>query len=209
VRNNARWYQLVTQALCDYEPHVRAYSPDVLILQYGINECVPRAMPMALHRHLFNWHEHGWRGHRRYKRFLRGRLWPVLRRYQRQVSRVLGSRTQRVAPGRYADELRYLITLARKDTGCLVLVLDVLPPGPSVEHWIPGIGRRRDALNALMRRVVADVADPDVRFVDTSHVVQHLAEDAAPDGVHLSDRGHRAVAEHLADEITEWLPPVQ
>jgi lysophospholipase L1-like esterase len=205
IRSAARWYGLITEALRYYEPYVRAYSPDVLVLQYGLNEAVPRAIPMALHRHMFTWAEPGRRGMRRYKRALQQRLWPALREYQRRVGLVLGLRTQRVSVNRFASELRYLVDLARKDTKCLVLILDVLPPGPSVERWIPGIGARVTRLNEMFRRVVSDVGDDAVRYVDTSAVIARLGADGMPDGLHLSDTGHRCLADLLATEIEEWM----
>jgi lysophospholipase L1-like esterase len=202
VRSAARWYQLVTHALDYYEPYVRAWSPDVLIVQYGVNEAVPKAFPMALHKHLFTWKEHTpWR---RYKWALRRRVWPPLRRYQQVFSRVVGQRSYRVPLRRYADELQYLVELARKETACLVLVLDVLPPGPTVEHWIPGMHARRDAINTTMRDVVRTVDDRAVRFIDTSAGVAALGGHGLPDGIHLSNAGHRIVAELLVREITAW-----
>ena len=39
VRNAGRWYELIDRGVHRYQEQERAWSPDVVVVQYGINEC--------------------------------------------------------------------------------------------------------------------------------------------------------------------------
>jgi lysophospholipase L1-like esterase len=205
VINSGRWYDLIDSGVRRFMEVERTSFADVLVIQYGINECQPNVLPTPLNRHFVTWDQ----GLRRPSRVYRARvapvLWRWLRGYQRWASNVVGMRTWRMKPARFEHELRRLIGWARAEQ-MLVLVLDINPPGDRLRYHLPGVERRAEVFQELLARVVSTVDDPDVRLVPVSEVVAEMGEEAAiPDGLHYSAPAHVAVAELLAAELRPWL----
>jgi lysophospholipase L1-like esterase len=93
-----------------------------------------------------------------------------------------------------------------REERALVLVLDIPPFGPRLEHHVPGLGRRRLVFQEVMADIVGEAADADVRLVAVSEVVEELgAEIAVPDGLHFSPVGHRRIADLLTEEIAGFV----
>lgn len=199
VEHTGGWYWMVTDMRRHYEQGVRNRFPDVLVVNFGVVECQPRTVPTWLHRHLLTWNRSGHPVARAYRGLVAPPLWRVARRWARLTSRLP---TYRLAPERYRYELHRLVAMAREETGALVLVLDIDPPGPRIEHWLPGIRQRWQRYQALTRAVVDSLEDDRVHLVPASLTVEELgAEVALPDGLHRSAAGHRRLAELLAAEV--------
>ncbi|MCW2672829.1 MAG: hypothetical protein JWP14_1418 [Frankiales bacterium] len=202
VTHAGTWFGRICDAIAHYERDVRDHFPDVLVINYGMAECQSDLLPTWFVRHATTWHRTSRGGTRLYRGHVMPRLWKVLRRYQQVTSR-RDTITHRLRPARFVADLTRTIDLARKDCGALVLLLDIDPPGPRVEHWLPGTGRRVDEYNALLARV-ADGYDDSVRLVRAG---AELTDPAAhlPDGLHRSVAGHALTAAMIATEITSWL----
>jgi lysophospholipase L1-like esterase len=98
-----------------------------------------------------------------------------------------------------------MITMAREDTGCLVLVLDIDLFGARARHWLPGSDRRREQYQAILRRLT-DEFDDNVRFVEHSAALSgQQLEEMKPDGIHRNAAGHRLTAQALCAEVLRWL----
>ena len=197
------WFGRICDTIPHYERDVRDHFPDVLVINYGMAECQSNALPYAVVRHATTWHRTSRRGVAWYRKQVVRRVWRVLRTYQRWACAHDDDRTHRQSPRRFVEDLRRLIDMTRKDCGSLVLLLDVDPPGPRVEHWLPGTGRRAERYSAL----IADVADgygDDVRFVPAGALLTDPGTNL-PDGLHRSPAGHLVTARLLAEEITRWL----
>jgi hypothetical protein len=168
-------------------------------------ECQPRVMPTWLYRSFVTWMT----GTRRidvfYRRRIMPTLWAWVRGYQRAATKLVGQSTHRLSPRRFSLELTKTIEQLVADLAPLILVLDVDPVTDKVEHFVPGLQRRVTTYNGLLREVVAGIANPDVRLLETSSLVHQLGIDAAlPDGFHRSSLGHRHVAAMIAAEIAPW-----
>lgn len=202
VRHTGQWFDLVQDLRRRYEPAVRNHFPDVLVLNYGMGEAQPNVVPTWAARHFQSWDRSSHPLAMSYRQHLAPRAWSTLRRLQ---SRTAHWPTYRLSPERYATELRRVITMARDETGCLVLLLDLDPPGPRWEHWVPGMTQRRDQFQAVQDALVAELADPDVRAVRVAHhVAEHGFDVLLPDAIHRSALGHRLTAEALAEEVRAW-----
>jgi lysophospholipase L1-like esterase len=201
---DSEWFGFLKKSLRAYALRVRAFSPDVLIVQFGINELQPWLAPIWLLKHLMTQGEATTRSARAYRRFLAPRLWKGVRGYRRRVAPVVGMRTWQTTPRRFRKALLRLLTQSRLDGRPLVLVLDIEAPGEVLHHFLPGIDKRHRVYQQLLEDVVAEFDDPEVRLVRVTEV---LAEHggASPDGMHYTADGHRAIGERLAQEVVEWL----
>jgi lysophospholipase L1-like esterase len=205
VRNAGRWYEQIDRGVHRFQEEERAWSPDVVVVQYGINECQAPVLPRAVHHHFMTWETGLRRPARAYRRHLAPAAWSALRAYQRWATARIGMHGWRMAPRRFSAHLARLIALARWDHR-LVLVIDLNRPGPRMVHHLPGIDARRDRYQAAVAEAVASAGDRDARLVAASSVVDDLGLDAAlPDGLHWSPLAHRRVAEMLAAEIVPWI----
>ncbi|MGI8537314.1 MAG: hypothetical protein ACR2K2_12680 [Mycobacteriales bacterium] len=189
---------------------MRNHFPDVVVVNFGMAECQPRVVPTWLVRHFTTWDRSSAEMARWYRRELAPPLWTAVRRWQQVGSGRIGSRTARLAPARFAAEIRRIVEMVRAEARPLVLVLDIDPPGPRIVHWLPGIDARVDHYNTVLAGVVRDLGDEEVRFVRSSAIVRELGFDVAlPDGLHRSAVGHRRTAELLAAEVRDWLGTVR
>jgi lysophospholipase L1-like esterase len=201
---HARLYDLAHEGERRWTRDVAPSAPDVLVLNYGILEAQPNVLPTVLNRHLTR-NDTGGPGLRgAWVRHAIPRLWPLARRYQRWAASIVGDRTWRLHPDRLRASLAQIISVATAG-GTLVLVVDVLPPGGRLRHFVPGIEGRVERVNATLRSLVADAGCADVRLVEASAIALQLGPAGVPDGLHLVAEGHRRVALALADEIGPWL----
>lgn len=202
VRHTGQWFGLVRDLRRGYEVRVRNHFPDVLVLNYGMGEAQPNVVPTWAARHFQSWDRSSHPLALAYRRRLAPPAWRVLRRLQRATS---GWPTHRLSPDRYATELRKVVRMARDETGCLVLLLDLDPPGSRWSHWVPTMGARRDLFQRVQDEVVAGFADPDVRSVRVAqHALERGVDVLLPDGVHRDAEGHRLTAEAIAQEVRAW-----
>lgn len=206
VHHTGKWFDMVNEARRRYEYAVRAHYPDVLILNYGLAEEQPNFLPTWIVRHFTSWDLSSRPAAVAYRRYVAPRLWRLARSWQRLAARVSTRFSWRLSPTRFAREMRRIIDLARSDTRCLVLVLDVDPPDGRLLHWIPGLDRRWEQYQAMLRRLIEEIDDPEVRLVANSRSLEELGLAVGlPDGMHRSAVGHVATAHLLADEIIDWL----
>ncbi|MGZ6791705.1 MAG: SGNH/GDSL hydrolase family protein [Mycobacteriales bacterium] len=205
VHVSGRWFDFATSALRRYQQDVRAHLPDVVVIQYGLNESQPWLFPVPLLRHLMTQQS----PHRPTGRWYRERLQPVLwkrvRQYRRWASGVVGTRTWQTTPKRFASTLQQLIRATRHDSRPLVLVLDVDPPSPALTHFLQGMPERHDVVQQVLRDVVAGFDDPEVRLVEVSRIREQAGPEASADGMHYTPYGHRVIGEALAEEVLRWL----
>lgn len=204
VANEARLFELVHEGARRYGADVAPKHPDVLVLGYGCLELQPNVLPTSLNRALST-SVLGGRGLRRvWHRGVRPHAWPAARAWQRWASARVGTRTWRLHPDRYVAELAALVRIARS-TRALVLLTDIIEPGPRIEHFMPGSGRRWERLQADLAAFVRTYDDPDVRLVEVSAIAAAMPHAGTADGLHLTAEAHAAVADRIAKEIIDFL----
>jgi len=204
VRCHARWFGMVDQAADGYETLIRSTQPDVVIVNYGINECMPRFLPNRLTSHLLDWNRPRGAVRDAYRSRVLPRVWPTLRTYQRVAADRAGLITWRMSPARFERELHRLVSAVRDELQSLVLVMGITPPSGDILWLLPHLDARRDVHQAVIERVVASWPRG-VRLIDTASVVSELGDDAVPDGIHFSAKAHTRVAEVIAAEIERWM----
>ena len=205
AHQECRWFDFLHRAMRQYVPRVRAHSPDVVLVQFGLNEYQPWLLPVWVVRHLLVRNEAVSRVAKRYRRHVAEPLWKAVRGYRRRAARLVGLRTWQTTPLRFAGHLHRLLFRLRVEGRPLVLVFDVDRPGPLLQHFLPGVERRHAVYQDVIAQVVRETDDPDVRLFRVSEVTAALGPDAMADGQHYSAATHRAVAEALLAEVTGWL----
>lgn len=206
VTNEARWWEQVHQALARWEGAVHGHQPDVVVMNYGIIDCQAKVLPGWLLRWVYSWRPS-------LHPVARALRTVVVRPLQRLIAtllpllcRLVGQRTARVSPARFRAELARLVEITRRETGALVLVLTINPPGPALRARMPGIDRRAERYSALIRTTVDSLGDPDARVIDVEQVIERVGRSAAiADGLHYTPVGHREVAAELQRSVLGWL----
>jgi len=206
VQNSSHPFNLIHQGARRFmERDQWDHLPDILVINFGFNECRPPVVPWSLLRHL---HKHYWslsRTSDAYRRLVVPRLWKIVRAFHRTASGWVGQRTWRMSPERFERELRRLITEARLEK-MLVLVVDVHPPGRRLLDISPGLTERCALYCRLGAEIVAGFDEDEVRLIPVADLVTEMGtESALPDGVHFSAECHRRAAAMLAAEVAPWL----
>jgi lysophospholipase L1-like esterase len=201
----SRWFDFLHRAMRDYESRVRVHCPDVVVVNFGLNEYQPWLLPIWVIRTLLVQNQAASRTAKAYRRWVAPRLWKWVRAYRRRAARYVGQRTWQTTPRRFEGQLRRLLRNVRVDGRPLVLVMDIDRPNDKLEHFLPGMQSRHQVFQALIERVVEEQGDTDVRLVRVSEVTAALGDGALADGMHYTSATHHAVGEHLADEVVRWL----
>ncbi|MBV9291701.1 MAG: SGNH/GDSL hydrolase family protein [Frankiales bacterium] len=200
-----KWFDFLHRALRDYETRVRSHVPDVLIVQFGLNEYQPWLVPIWLIRHLMVQHRAVGRFATRYRRHIARPAWKQVRGYRRRVAPLVGVHTWQTTPRRFAGHLRRLIRTVRSEGKPLILVLDIDEPSGTLAHFLPNLEPRHAIYQERIARVVASFDAPDVRLVKVSELTRGGGVEMLPDGMHYSPDTHRRVGELLAGEVVAWL----
>ena len=205
AHQECRWFDFLHRAMRQYVQRVRVHTPDVVLVQFGLNEYQPWLLPVWLVRHLLIRNEAVSRVARRYRRHVGEPLWKLVRGYRRRVAPLVGMRTWQTTPRRFEGQLQRLLRQLRVEGRPLVLVFDIDVPGPLLQRFLPGVEKRHAVFQALIAKVVGEADDPDVRLFRVSEITSGLGPDATADSMHYTASTHRAIGEALAVEVTRWL----
>jgi hypothetical protein len=207
VRTVGKASERAKTTLRTWETEILAWSPDVVVLVYGHYESIHYVLPWWLERHANSLRRRPGLVREAYRKYLLRPGWMALARLQSRLDKRFNSTLFRSRPRRVAADLERLIERCQSVDSPLVLLLDLLPPGPRARSWFPGMAQRIDVMNAAIAAMVARVDDPDVRIFHVGDVVtRHLPPGAepTPDGFHYSAALHRAIGRELGEEILTW-----
>lgn len=201
----SRWFDFLHQAMKEYEGRLRVHAPDVVIIQFGLNEYQPWLLPIWAVRHLLQHQQASTRTAKAYRRWVSPKLWKWVRNYRRTVAPLVGLRTWQTTPRRFEGHLRRLIRNLRVEGRPLVLVLDIDAPSDKLEHFMPGMRRRHAVFQEIIERLVRERGEDEVRLVRVSEITAPLGQEAMLDGMHYTPQVHGIVGQLLADEVVSWL----
>lgn len=198
-----RWFDFAHHARRRYEETVRPHAPDVVSVQYGLNEAQPWIVPVRMLDHILRRNVATSRLAQRYRDHVVPRVWRVVRALRRRAAPHVS--TWQLDPQRFASGLINLVFAIRIEQRSLVLLHDVGGPGATLEHFLPGMAPRLAHMNEVVAAVVEAFDDPDVRLLGSSTVVEDLGPDEAlRDGQHWSPAAHARVGAMLAEEVLAW-----
>jgi lysophospholipase L1-like esterase len=204
VRNGATEFEMIDRGEKNFQEFERKFSPDVVVIQYGMAEAQPPFLPQPIYDHYMRWDTGFSRPALFYRSKIAARMWPWMRKYQRAAARLTETRFWRMNPRKFEGHLRRLIYLARYDYR-LILVIDLNPPGGRIIYNLPGMPARRDRYQKIVLDAVADQNDPDIRMIMGSDLAEEFGIDTVmPDGYHWTPSAHRRIAEMLMAEIVPW-----
>jgi hypothetical protein len=206
VRVKARPANRVRHGRRDWVGDVMGWEPDVVVLHFGQADNVHLFLPRWAERHANSSRARPHPLRVRYRRRVVRPVWITLAKAQQRLERRVGSwsvgRRQR---GQVA-ELLDLISLVRATSGALVLVPELLPPGPPWADWFAASTARMAEFNRLAAAGIAELADPRVEVVPLTSLVRSAigpTEEPTPDGGHYTAAVHRVVGAVLADAVLD------
>lgn len=170
--------------------------PEAVILQYGIVECTYRDVPRWLYQYT--------------KLRLQGDEGALERLPVRLAARLLVPLSRAWARARgtwrwmeppvFAEDLRKLTALIRKETAASIFLLSIPQPSARVEGLSPGTQRSAGEYNAALRDLAASEK---ITLLDAAAIAAPDPERLLPDGIHFSAAGHRLVADQLIALLNE------
>lgn len=188
VFNHGKWNEMVYSiSLTDFANLVMGLAPDVVIFNYGVNECMPRLLPHWLWR-LLNRHD----SKRRPLLYYINRLLVWIAPHSIRLFRRKGW----VTPDQYREALTKRIDIVHKETQANVLVLNIGPTSDRVESLLPGANAAIRRFNEVLTQVASDCNGT---LIDVYGLVSARGVDSIqPDGIHFNAEGHRLVATLIA-----------
>lgn len=190
-----------------WEEQVKAWSPDVIVLNAGYYEPVHLFLPRWLERHANSLAARPGPVHGAYRHYLLRPVWKSLAKLQRALDKRIGGRFFGRTVRRCGADLRSYIDRSREVGQPLVMVFEFLGPGARGRDWFPGMAERVEMMNVMVRALVASYDDPEITLVRIPDIVERRldpAVEANADGFHYSAQVHRYIGEEIADEIQTW-----
>jgi hypothetical protein len=207
VRNLAVTSERVKTGIRNWERQVYPWSPDVVVLNYGLFEAVHLFLPQPLERHVNSLRGRPGAVRDTYRRYALRPAWKMLAVAQQKLDGRVPSAAFDRRAARFADDLAHLIGRIQMVGSPLVLLPEIPGPGERWATWFPGIELRIDMINAALDDVVGRVDRDNVRGFATGAVLAPLAatgHDLLPDGGHFTPEAHDAIGRAMAREIAAW-----
>lgn len=206
LASESYWFELAHTGARRVNSVLGRHYPDVLVVNYGVNEMLPWLVPVPVLRHLMRREPQLTRLSRAYRKRLADPAWDAVKRYRRWAAPHVGMRTWQLRPGKFRASIEHIVRQSRRFGRPLVLVVDINPPGEIMQRYLPGARDRYPVFQKILVDVVEQADDPDVRLVAASGVVASLGDRTAmPDSVHWTPDAHAKVGQMLADEVLAWL----
>lgn len=205
VRVTALGSARTKDALKEWEREVVPWSPDVIVLHYGHFETIHLLLPAWLESYANKFSRRPGPVREVYQTAVK-KTWKSLAKAQQFADQRVDQTIMAHRPRRVAADLESLLKRVRNVGSPLVIIPDLLPPGPPYQKWFPGMGARVEVMNATLDDLVARLDNPDIRRFSVTKVVSNLdlEGEPAPDGGHYTPAVHRAVGRELAQVILDW-----
>lgn len=190
-----------------WEEQIKAWSPDVVILNAGYYEPVHLFLPRWLERHANSLKARPGPIRDKYRYYLLRPVWKSLARLQRKLDQRIGGRFYGRTVRRARADLRAYIDRTREVGQPLVMLFEFLAPGARGRDWFPGMQERAEMMNVMIREMVAEYDTPEIMLVRIPEIVERrLGPEIEPnaDGFHYTAQVHQFIGEELAEEIRSW-----
>ncbi|HVV31198.1 MAG TPA: hypothetical protein VHC41_10000 [Mycobacteriales bacterium] len=207
VRTSAIPAEWAKKAIRCWQQEVLAWSPDVVVLLYGHVECIHFLLPWRLERHANSLLTRPGRWREAYRKLVMGPLWMALVRTQARADAALSSRRLAHRARLVVADLERYITRTKQVGSPLVLVMDIVEPGPRWQSWFPGMPARVAVMNRALADMVERIGDPNVKLFRTTEVASEYRREhgePTPDGGHFTPELHALIGDALAREIGAW-----
>ncbi len=190
-----------------WEEQVKAWSPDVVILSYGYYEVIHLFLPRWLERHANSLKTRPGRIRGIYRKYLLRKVWMTGAKLQCRLDARVGGRFFGRTIKQVETELRTYIDRTREVGEPLIMLFEFLPPGSRGRGWFPGMTERTGMMNEMLKRLVAEYANPEIMLVPIPDIAERTMPPGVEpntDGFHYTGALHRAIGEEIADEIRAW-----
>jgi hypothetical protein len=188
---------------------VLAWSPDILVLDYGRMETVHLFLPRWLERYANSLAVRPHPIRKAYRARVTKPLWKYLVAAQRMVDGAMPTSTSlsqwRIRRG--LRDIAGIIARMRTVASPLMLIPEIPPFGKPYQKHFPGANPRVDLVNQWLRDLVRELDDPNIVFVPMAHLWEQIlatGEDPGPDVGHFTPEMHRGFGEELGRVALEW-----
>lgn len=206
VWNPAVASEMASMGMRHWEPHVKAWEPDVIILTWGYYECVHLFLPRWLERHANSLKARPGPVRDFYRKRVLRPFWKTLAELQKALDTRIKARFFERRAKRIAYDVRHFIDKSRKVGRPLIVLLEFLEPNKRAQDWFPGMAARSVLVNREFRKLV-DSYDDHVVLLPVPEIAMTRSErdkEPAADGFHYNAEMHQLVGEALANLIEEW-----
>lgn len=207
VRNLAATSERAKTGLRNWERQVFSWSPDVVVLHYGLFEAVHLFLPQRLERHANSQRSMPGPVRSAYRKLALRPTWKGLAIAQQQLDAKVPAAVFRRRAARFADDLDRLVGQIQRIGSPLVLLPEVAEPGERWATWFPHIDQRIAMVNDALVDVVRRHDRDNVRVFPTRTVLAPLTatgHDVVPDGGHFTPQAHEVIGTAMAAEIRDF-----
>jgi lysophospholipase L1-like esterase len=207
VRNAAATSERVTTGLRNWENQIFPWSPDVVVLNYGLYEAVHLFLPQPLERHANSLTGRPGLVRESYRRYVLRPVWKTLALVQQHADARVPAAAFRRQAARFTDDVEHLVRHCLFISNPLVLLPLMPPAGERWTSWFPGIDARLALINSALAEVAARIDQDNVRVFDTPAAVAPLVaagQDTVPDGGHFTPAAHDLIGRSMAAVIGPW-----
>ena len=204
VTNLCRVAGVITEVSGAWLNPLATLRPDVVVLQFGGYDAIPRFIPRRLIAYLMGINRHPGRLRNVYWHRA-ARLLAWMSSNERHLDRLLPVEYGGyVSTRRFEAELRLLCQRMHRQLGCRILLLDSYDASRRSPAKSARLSYRIARNNAAIRRVANEMSLDVLSMAEL--VPPDLAERVLGDGLHMDAPTHRKVAEALADLLTRPRP---
>jgi lysophospholipase L1-like esterase len=200
VTNQCRVAGVLTRVSDAWLRPLASTRPDVVVLQFGGYDALPRWVPRRLTAILMGISRHPGRLRSRFWRAA-GRLLGLLSLWECKVDRVIPVGVGGyVSPKRFEAELRHVCRQMLGQIGCRVVLMDAYGPASNSALNTPNVLARIAANNTAIRKVAGELG---LEVFPLDAVVTEMGRDEVlKDGIHMHHDANVRVGEELADFLT-------
>jgi lysophospholipase L1-like esterase len=195
VWNGSTWLGMIDGAVRDWNESVLSKWPDLVVLQFGLNECRSILIPRRLHIQRWQFPRTATRRNRLWRRTLDA-TWDGLFAATRPFDREWVP--THMSEARFRALTNYFVELTRNNTNAVVAIIEIHPTTRILETLTPNYDVVRRRMQSILDDAVA--RNNNAFSVEITSLVERLGgpRSALPDGFHFSAQMHRLVAEQIA-----------
>lgn len=202
--NESKGATLISDAIKNIDNQVIAKNPNIVVINFGINEACTRLLPKKLDDWIFyKSRVYLSKQEQVFAYFVRivRKLLNVIRPYLIKILRLTGWSTAL----NFKRLLRLYIEDVIKETGATCVLITIPHISNRVEKLLPGSKTRIVQFN---KKIIEVSKELNVKLIDINEYLNGKYDEYIPEGIHYNSKGHNLVAELLTKELFDTITKV-